>query len=282
MADSILTALYDELAADYERTRVPRFRPVVKRLLQLYDTRPGSHVLDAGCGTGLVATMVAPRAGHGGHILGVDASDKMLEIARAKAQGYGFDQCEFVVGDITALDRPDASFDLVVCSFALWGEPKALFAEFHRVLKPNGALLLQNWGASRDGTAGEFDRALVPLMVPEPNAQLAEIRDTFKRHGELWADMRDPDDYVRVLQEAGFETASGQSASAPFHFAGTDELYEFYAVGVRARAEIAAMDEGARARLQQTVTATFAPLLTPKGIDEPRQAIQAIARKAAA
>src|SRR5581483_2876047 len=108
--------LFDDFATDYERTRVPRFRPFVKKLLQLYDTRPGSQVLDAGCGTGLAATLVAPRVGQGGRVLRLDASEQMLEIARHKAQSFGFTQCEFVEGDVTRMDLPDASFDLVISS----------------------------------------------------------------------------------------------------------------------------------------------------------------------
>jgi ubiquinone/menaquinone biosynthesis C-methylase UbiE len=274
-----LVALYDELAADYERTRVPRFRPFVKKLLQLYDTRPASVVLDAGCGTGLAATMVAPRVGHSGKILGVDGSSYMLDIARRKAQGFGFTQCEFVKGDLTKLNVNDETFDLVICSFALWGEPTALFREFFRVLKPHGALLLQNWEPDRNGVERTYREALNSFMTRTPNAELTEVRRIFAEQSQLWKDLKEPQAYEDELTASGFRTAFGQWITNPVRFANVAELIEYYDLGVRARGELEAMDVDTRARFTKAVTDALRPLETAQGVQTEWRAIQALARK---
>lgn len=275
----ILTELYDEFASEYERTRVPRFRPFVKKLLQQYDTRPGSHVLDAGCGTGLAATMVAPRAGHGGQVLGVDASEKMLEIARHKAQGFGFVQCEFVLGDITQLDAADESFDVVICSFALWGEPRALFAEFFRVLKPGGALLLQNWEAERGGITRTFNETLRAFSTQTPDERVSQARAILSKHRAEWNELQTPADYERVLSEVGFSQTSAQWFENATHFKNVDECIEFHALGVGARAELAAMNVTTRADFHAAIRDALQPIANERGVDEEWRVIQVSARK---
>ncbi|HZQ05485.1 MAG TPA: methyltransferase domain-containing protein [Anaerolineae bacterium] len=271
--------IFDDFAADYERTRVPRFRPFVKKLLQLYDTRPGSHVLDAGCGTGLAGTLVAPRVGHGGQVLGLDASERMLEIARHKAQGFGFTQCEFVLGDVTQMDLPDKLFDLVISSFALWGEPHVIFDEFHRVLNSHGVLLLQHWGAEQSAAAHIFHEALERFATAKPHAHLKRVRELLALDRAQWADMNSPDAFERALVDAGFARAAGNWFADTVHFASLDELIEYHSVGARSRLEIAAMDEQTRAEFDRAIRDALRPLETPRGIDVEMRAIQVIARK---
>lgn len=47
------------------------------------DPQPGAHVLDAGCGTGVIARQLAACVGTAGCVLGVDVSTTMLEVAKA-------------------------------------------------------------------------------------------------------------------------------------------------------------------------------------------------------
>lgn len=275
----ILTDLYDEFAPDYERTRVPRFRPFLKKLLQLYDTRPGSHVLDAGCGTGLAATAVAPRVGHTGHVLGVDTSEAMLEIARHKAHGFGFDQCVFIRGDISRLDAADNSFDVVICSFALWGEPHALFAEFYRVLKPTGALLAQNWDTAQDRAAAVYGETLRAYVTALPGERITQARAVYSKHRSDWAEINTPADYERLLRAVGFSSVSAQWFSIKTQFKNLDEFIAFQDVGAIARAEIAAMTPAARAEFHTAVRNALQPLETAHGVDQEWRAVHVIARK---
>src|SRR3954449_11942289 len=74
--------------------------------------RPGDRALDVATGTGDLAVELARRVGPSGEVIGSDFSEKMLELARAKAPGLRFEQAN-------ALDLPydDASFDAVTVGF---------------------------------------------------------------------------------------------------------------------------------------------------------------------
>lgn len=276
-----LVELYDEFAGDYERTRVPRFRPFLKRLLQYYDTRPGSQVLDAACGTGLAATMVAPRVGHGGKIVGVDRSARMLDIARHKAAGFGFGQCEFVQGDILKLNAPADSFDLIICSFGLWDPPQALFAEFYQLLKPQGALLAQTWGwgRERDAVGTAYKSVLHEYSPGDRDERVRQVRAEYAKHTASWAGLETPEDYETALRSAGFSQEHVEWFEAPLQFKNLDELIDFYNVGSSARCEIAAMDVETRIAFRQAARSALEPLLPAGRIEFKWRAMQVSARK---
>ena len=111
-------------------------QPVVRDILN--GLTPGL-ALDAACGTGRHSEYLA-SLGHS--VVGVDSSPDMLARARAKVPGG-----EFHCGDLHHLPVPDSHVDVVVCALALMHVPDlaAAFAEFVRVLKPGGHLVISDW-----------------------------------------------------------------------------------------------------------------------------------------
>jgi 2-polyprenyl-3-methyl-5-hydroxy-6-metoxy-1,4-benzoquinol methylase len=89
------------------------------------------EVLDVGTGTGRAALLLARG---GAKVTAVDASEAMLEVARARAAAEGL-SVSFQIGDAHALDFPDRSFDAVVCLRVLMHTPRwrACVAELCRV-----------------------------------------------------------------------------------------------------------------------------------------------------
>jgi len=105
---------------------------------EIFDSLPLGVALDAACGTGRHAEYLA-SLGH--TVTGVDVSPEMLDVARGKLPDM-----EFHEADLQQLPLADNSVDLVVCGLAVSHMPDLapVFAEFVRVLRPNGYLVLSD------------------------------------------------------------------------------------------------------------------------------------------
>lgn len=103
---------------------------------------PGERVLDVGCGPGLLCAEMAGAVGIAGTVVGVDTERSMLRIA--EDNGRGLRQMSVRSGEATSLPADDAAFDAVVCTQVLEYVPDvaAALAEFRRVLRPGGRVLL--------------------------------------------------------------------------------------------------------------------------------------------
>jgi ubiquinone/menaquinone biosynthesis C-methylase UbiE len=108
---------------------------------RLADAPAGTSVLDIPCGGGFAFRGLRP--GQAVRYVAADISPYMLEQARAQARRQNVqDVIEFVEADVTALQFPDASFDLCVTYNGLHclPDPRAALGELTRVLKPGGTL----------------------------------------------------------------------------------------------------------------------------------------------
>ena len=100
---------------------------------------PGTSVLDVGCGPGTITIDIARRVAPG-RVLGIDASGAVIAGATAAAADGDVTNVEFAVGDVYALEHPDASFDVVHAHQVLQhvAEPVAALREMRRVCRPEG------------------------------------------------------------------------------------------------------------------------------------------------
>jgi ubiquinone/menaquinone biosynthesis C-methylase UbiE len=131
----------------YESYMVPAlFAPWASRLLETANPQPGERVLDVACGTGIVARQVALRLGANGRIVGLDLNPNMLAVALDAASRGGL-AIEWQQGQAEQMPFPKASFDLVLCQFALmfFADRQAALAEMRRVLVDGGRLCLSVW-----------------------------------------------------------------------------------------------------------------------------------------
>ena len=96
----------------------------------------GSRILDAGCGTGVTVQHVSSRGDY--QVFGIDRSPSLL--AEAGSQGH---RPGLIRGDLESLPFADQSFDGIICECTLsQTRGSAVLAEFGRVLRPGGALIL--------------------------------------------------------------------------------------------------------------------------------------------
>ena len=133
---------YARLASQYDSRWSSYVRLSVDNTLARLPIREGQRVLDIGCGTGQLLADLHDRT-PSAYSLGVDFSCEMLAVARTRLPN-GF---PLVASRAEQLPFADASFDWIVSSsmFHYLREPKVALAEFRRLLKPNGGLLITDW-----------------------------------------------------------------------------------------------------------------------------------------
>jgi SAM-dependent methyltransferase len=123
--------------------KLPGVRAVKPMMLDQMRLHRGQRVLEVGCGTGDDVRTIARRVGPDGHVLGIDASALVVTEATRRSQGRNL-PVDFRVGDVLAIDLPDAAVDRCRAERLLMhvdGEPTAMVAEMTRVLRPKGRLV---------------------------------------------------------------------------------------------------------------------------------------------
>lgn len=105
------------------------------------DVKPDLHILDLGCGTGILLHPLAEIVGKKGRIVGVDISDFMVREARKRA-GVTDLPLEFYKGNVYSLEFPDEVFDRATCStlFQHLKRPDEALTEIKRVVKTGGLI----------------------------------------------------------------------------------------------------------------------------------------------
>ncbi len=178
--------------------------------------RPGDHVLDAACGLGY-GSYVLSQSTRCASVLGVDGSDYAISYAQqnfgATDQRLSF-RHGWLPDDLA--DLPDDSFDLVVSFETLEHieNPTGLLAEFHRVLRPGGRIIVSvpnDWSDETgkdpnphhlhvytlDTLRQQFSRHFVRERLHQQIASGCKRRST----GNSWAPL------PRTLREVPVDTA---------------------------------------------------------------------------
>ena len=114
-----------------------------RAVLEMLAMRPGESVLDIGTGPGFLAAEIAVAAGPTGQVCGIDISDSMLALARARVPT---DQApvELRHGEAVRIPYADASFDIAVSTQVLEyvADIATALSEIQRVLRPGGRVLI--------------------------------------------------------------------------------------------------------------------------------------------
>jgi demethylmenaquinone methyltransferase/2-methoxy-6-polyprenyl-1,4-benzoquinol methylase len=140
LPETQVQAMFDRIARVYDRMNSVmtagmhhRWR---RRAVDLARVAPGSRALDVATGTGDLAIELSAR---GAHVVALDFSERMLELARAKAPSI-----EFVQGNALELAYPDASFDAVTVGFGArnFSDLERGLSELARVTRPGGRVVI--------------------------------------------------------------------------------------------------------------------------------------------
>ena len=148
--DAELISRFDQIAGNYDAERCHSYAGVFINEVEAYIVRKwalggiGTKGLDIPCGTGRLTISLANRCEK---VIAGDISAKMLAITREKTRCQGFTNVTFQRVNGRNLPFADSTFDTIICfSFfhLIPNDQKDKFmAEFARVLKPGGKLILE-------------------------------------------------------------------------------------------------------------------------------------------
>jgi len=159
-------------------------RAALQLLVEFSGAGSDDVVLDVACGPGLVVGAFARVVREA---TGIDLTPAMIERARALAAGEGLANAKFVEGNVLPLPFAAESFSIVASRYAFhhFPEPKAVFDESLRVLRPGGCLLLADVFVSGDRAKAEAYNRMEKLRDPSHARAmpLEELQGLFTRAG---------------------------------------------------------------------------------------------------
>ena len=139
--------VYSQIAGLYDLWGMLTEARARQMAMQLAKIKNGESVLEVALGTGLTFVEIL-KANPAGENIGIDLTPAMLEKARLKAVRSGVQNYEIMVGDAYHLKFPDQRFDVLMNNYMFDLLPEKDFAqvlaEFKRVLKPGGRIVMIN------------------------------------------------------------------------------------------------------------------------------------------
>ncbi|OFW33810.1 MAG: hypothetical protein A3J28_09855 [Acidobacteria bacterium RIFCSPLOWO2_12_FULL_60_22] len=152
-----------------------------------FDPQPGETILDVGCGTGVNDLALSKLVGPAGKIVGIDNSEAMLAVARAKAAAENIEYRRMAVEEI---DFPGDQFDGVVCTQVLGyvADPVPVIRSLLRVVKPAGRVFI-----------AETDWDTLTYSIPDKELQRKVTLSFSDHHGDGWVGRR----LYNLCQQAG-------------------------------------------------------------------------------
>jgi ubiquinone/menaquinone biosynthesis C-methylase UbiE len=188
-----VVAAFDLASDTYDEPALRCFDLHALALIREAQVHEGAQVLDVATGTGKVAFAAARAVGPRGRIVGIDLSEGMLAQARRRT---GSLPVEFRLMDAEKLEFEDATFDVVLCGFAVWFLPDILrgMREMRRVLRPGGRLAFSTWAKQSHEPMMEMMQARLERYgtrrVPPP--------------AESWKKCEEPEHLLTLLEKTGF------------------------------------------------------------------------------
>jgi SAM-dependent methyltransferase len=142
-----------------EAQQLPTYEEAIRRV----GLQAGQRVLEVGCGSGVFLRAAADR---GAHVVGVDASETLAELARARVP-----EADVLVGDMQFLPFEDDSFDVVAGfnAFFFAADMVAALREAGRVARNGAPVVIQVWGRPERCDLTAMKRAVMSLLPGDPD-----------------------------------------------------------------------------------------------------------------
>ena len=176
-----------------------------KAIRQLKKLNP-KQILDVATGTADVAIMTTSLL-HPDKITGIDISDGMLEIGRAKIKKQGLENTiELINGDSEAIIFPDDSFDAVTVAFGVrnFENLEKGLSEIKRVLKPGGKLVVLEFSQPKAPVVTQLYNVYMKLVAPNVGKLFSKNRNAYKYLDESIKKFPEGKNFTLILDNLGY------------------------------------------------------------------------------
>ncbi len=203
--------LFEQIAPSYDRLNdtlsLGLHRLWKRQALAYLAPRPGQRLLDLCCGTGDLALILAEKVRPGGQVLGLDAAEAPLELARGRAAQQPWLPLDWRLGDALATGLPDGWADGAVIAYGLrnLADPLAGLRELRRLLRPGGRAAVLDFNRPEDsaGLVARFQRFYLRQLVV-PLARQADLEAHYAYLEESLARFPTGLEQEALARQAGF------------------------------------------------------------------------------
>ncbi|MEM9065303.1 MAG: bifunctional demethylmenaquinone methyltransferase/2-methoxy-6-polyprenyl-1,4-benzoquinol methylase UbiE [Planctomycetota bacterium] len=177
----------------------------------------GDRVLDCACGTGDLTQAFARSPAS--MVVGADYTHEMLEVARVKRvrqQQPKRDKISYIEADAQNLPFADGAFDVVSIAFGIRNveEPTRALAEFHRVLRPGGRLVILEFGKPRFAPLRVFNDLYCARIMPATATLIARDRSgAYKYLPKSVGSFMERDEMETEIASVGFSDVKSRALS---------------------------------------------------------------------
>jgi demethylmenaquinone methyltransferase/2-methoxy-6-polyprenyl-1,4-benzoquinol methylase len=177
-----------------------------QRAVDRAEVSAGASVLDVCCGTGDLSFAIAERVSPGGHVVGCDFSEAMLDLAREKAAVREVESVRFEWADALRLPYDDGRFDAVTVGFGVrnFADRDRGLRETARVLKPGGRLVVLEFTQPKRPPFSTFYSLWFDRIVPVLG-RLTPNPEAYSYLAESVRGFPDPRGLATKMDAAGFE-----------------------------------------------------------------------------
>lgn len=216
--------MFDGIAGDYDRLNhimslgIDRSwrRRAIKEIVRK-GAAPGAggivghpaaqEILDIACGTGDFSIAIARAMAPGSRVTGLDLSEGMLAVMRAKLAAAGLeDRVACVQGDSEALPYADATFDCVTIAFGIrnFEHRETALREILRVLKPGGKLVILELSVPSNPVIRWFYKLYFTGLLPVIGGKISGDKAAYRYLPASVLNFPGRDEWMATMRACGY------------------------------------------------------------------------------
>jgi demethylphylloquinol methyltransferase len=213
-------ALFDRIAPIYDQLNawlsLGQHRVWKQMAIRWADPKLNGINVDLCCGSGDLTLMMARTLRGQGKVIGIDFSERQLEVAKARAEFLPWsDTLQWIESDVLTLPLPDRSVDAITMGYGLRNVvdiPTAL-GEIYRVLKPGANAAILDFNRPTSEAMQQFQRWYLRQIVV-PIAGCFDLTEEYAYLETSIARFPTGPEQIQLAAQAGFENARHYAIAA--------------------------------------------------------------------